>query len=593
MPQQFYVIRKSNGDISHVDDKWDKHKYYARVKVSNGKNKKSKWRYFYTKAEYNAYLKGEKKQDESKKSKDDKKFEDKKSSTSKLKKKIKDVISDGKKSVEKNLKKLSKETKKDVKKQTEKYTDLVKKVVDKVVDKKPIVTKSKIKITSEKELVKKTKKTDKNYDIQHVAPDLDLEKNAGTIEGYERMDTRACVAYEMRRRGYDVVAKSTFDDPKTKPDEDDLTKMFENAKIYTKNDFANNMPDGMPKLDDMVEHDRNKYLSKCIEGVMGDKSEDSRGILSISMEDGHRLDFMVERGKGGAIRANYVGSFPIYYDDDFKIDRSSMAGVPDSDADTSMSLSSLMKYAKDFKFVRTDNLEISKEGLDVIVNRKDAKTREEKLKTIMSGWKKTDKKYSSDEHMNMINPNYEEGYEYTINCSMCSATYELRQRGYDVQANPNDGYDFTNHPEVESWFVDGKHTTNKTIFKETIADWKKSLSADELAVIKDLEKYIDDNDDLSDFYSECSDVAKTIINEHIVKNSGNNSRGMFELYWANGGGHSIVYEVVNNKVVYRDTQLNEIINIEDYLEDASEILYMRTDNLELNYEIAKVARNRK
>jgi hypothetical protein len=37
------------------------------------------------------------------------------------------------------------------------------------------------------------------------------------------------------------------------------------------------------------------------------------------------------------------------------------------------------------------------------------------------------------------NPNYKKGGDYTLNCGYCSATYEMRRRGYDVVANPKHG----------------------------------------------------------------------------------------------------------------------------------------------------------
>ena len=37
------------------------------------------------------------------------------------------------------------------------------------------------------------------------------------------------------------------------------------------------------------------------------------------------------------------------------------------------------------------------------------------------------------------NPNYKKGGDYSLNCGYCSATYEMRRRGYDVVANPKHG----------------------------------------------------------------------------------------------------------------------------------------------------------
>jgi hypothetical protein len=37
------------------------------------------------------------------------------------------------------------------------------------------------------------------------------------------------------------------------------------------------------------------------------------------------------------------------------------------------------------------------------------------------------------------NPNFKKGGDYSLNCGYCSATYEMRRRGYDVVANPKHG----------------------------------------------------------------------------------------------------------------------------------------------------------
>jgi len=48
---------------------------------------------------------------------------------------------------------------------------------------------------------------------------------------------------------------------------------------------------------------------------------------------------------------------------------------------------------------------------------------------------KTLKKHSEKEDMTAINPDYKLDFAHQMNCTMCTAAYEMRRRGYDVQAN--------------------------------------------------------------------------------------------------------------------------------------------------------------
>ena len=43
------------------------------------------------------------------------------------------------------------------------------------------------------------------------------------------------------------------------------------------------------------------------------------------------------------------------------------------------------------------------------------------------------------EAMKGANPRYNLDLSYKINCQRCVPTYEMRRRGYDVAANPNNG----------------------------------------------------------------------------------------------------------------------------------------------------------
>lgn len=85
---------------------------------------------------------------------------------------------------------------------------------------------------------------------------------------------------------------------------------------------------------------------------------------------------------------------------------------------------------------------------------------------------KSTKKYTQDQDMKMVNPGYESGLpEYRMNCTMCSATYELRRRGYDVQANSTTMG--RKVKDAKTWFnIDD----SKIIENKAFDDFKSSLN---------------------------------------------------------------------------------------------------------------------
>ena len=52
------------------------------------------------------------------------------------------------------------------------------------------------------------------------------------------------------------------------------------------------------------------------------------------------------------------------------------------------------------------------------------------------GYKRIGKEHTPYDDIRDTNPRYKEGKEYQINCMRCAVAYELRRRGYDVEAMP-------------------------------------------------------------------------------------------------------------------------------------------------------------
>lgn len=145
------------------------------------------------------------------------------------------------------------------------------------------------------------------------------------------------------------------------------------------------------------------------------------------------------------------------------------------------------------------------------------------------------------------------------NCARCTAAYDLRRRGFEVHANYDKNRAGVSTEDIESWYKNGKHTSFKDDPTKNAAD----------VMIKQLSK------------------------EPV------GSRGNMCVSWKLGGGHSVAYEIEKKgKVTVYNTQSNQKLEgqeLVDYLNHASVVnknngmtsWYMRTDNLEPNYDILK------
>ena len=59
------------------------------------------------------------------------------------------------------------------------------------------------------------------------------------------------------------------------------------------------------------------------------------------------------------------------------------------------------------------------------------------------------------------------------------------------------------------------------------------------------------------------------------------------VYWKSGGGHSMAYEIDSTgRAIIRDCQVNKTYTVEEIVsKGVSDVMYMRTDNLELTEKI--------
>lgn len=202
----------------------------------------------------------------------------------------------------------------------------------------------------------------------------------------------------------------------------------------------------------------------------------------------------------------------------------------------------------------------------------------------------------------------------SVNCVYCSTAYELRRRGYDVEAAnlPSnvmatnisrvfDVKDSTIQTEtkkiVSSVPINTGDTTYGRVTNRRLTDkgWEYTVTSYKLENHDKNIKSITPAVDIPDgFNTKAEDGSvnkewKKNIESAIDQQTASfpeNSRGMFNVYWKSGGGHSMVWEKdENGKIEIIDTQLGMKMPLDTILAEidpAAPMQLIRTDNLKVN-----------
>lgn len=223
--------------------------------------------------------------------------------------------------------------------------------------------------------------------------------------------------------------------------------------------------------------------------------------------------------------------------------------------------------------------DIARSTKDVVVSGTKAFTRwmnEGKNKNL-SNLAIKDKNYTKNEDMALSNPKYDpEVPEYSMNCASCSAAYEMRRRGYDVEARPYD----MNHEDA---------TNGEIMFDVSVPVQSNILKW------YDGEQLVKSSDLYAKYNITGPNVTDKQVHEIIEKellSYGNDARGQLHVTWRKGGAHSVVWEIHENTVIIRDCQSNTVHSLEYYTEFMSDFSFFRTDNVQINEKIAWVVKNR-
>lgn len=187
---------------------------------------------------------------------------------------------------------------------------------------------------------------------------------------------------------------------------------------------------------------------------------------------------------------------------------------------------------------------------------------------------KANKDMSREEDIKRVNPDYKLDPERArMNCVNCTTAYELRRRGFEVEAEKR---------------VEGRNGVDvaKNIFN---AKNNKPFM------------YPDPKKDRDAFINHClkyESLARTGRNEECskaaykaLKQEPKGSRGQLLITWGRWGGHSVAYEISKKgEIEIIDTQCNKVYKgaeVNEFLARGIAVQYQRYDNKKLNVEELK------
>jgi len=188
-------------------------------------------------------------------------------------------------------------------------------------------------------------------------------------------------------------------------------------------------------------------------------------------------------------------------------------------------------------------------GLKVAENLKDAIGTKGKPKTM-------------GDAMLSSNPHYNGDFrEYSENCQRVVVAYEARRRGYDVTALPTYKGDTLSHVaynDTNNGVARGRWMGAFQNAKPVNVSAKGSGSIAEKAVLNNIDKQ--------------------------MKNYGEGSRGVVQIFYKGGGGHVFNVERKNGKTQYIEAQAGKVKNFADTLKHVKtdKVALVRTDNLKLS-----------
>ena len=159
-------------------------------------------------------------------------------------------------------------------------------------------------------------------------------------------------------------------------------------------------------------------------------------------------------------------------------------------------------------------------------------------------WNETGEAHDVGKDVGAVNPRYYEGIEWQQNCQRCAPAYEMRRRGYDVEAQPCPVHDNLSYRPEDAWENPDVRTTEgngKESIKARMSEW------------------------------------------------GDGSRAEILVYWKEGEGHAFSAEQINGETIFVDPQKG-VMDAEWYFDEVKEdgsTRFWRTDDIEPSSDIEK------
>lgn len=191
------------------------------------------------------------------------------------------------------------------------------------------------------------------------------------------------------------------------------------------------------------------------------------------------------------------------------------------------------------------------------------------------------------------NPYYIVNDYYKTNCAYCTMAFNLRLRGYSVEAMPSI-YGGLNAEEIVKCFTN--INTGKPPSISYSGDLFNSFN-NKKERSKILDKYNISDDYFGYFTNECSKKDRIGISNYIsdtCKTYGEGSNGYIGVNWSEGSAHAMAWVVENGEFKVIDAQTGDIYNEEDLadlLEYVTSFRIARLDDCEPNANVLKYVRS--
>lgn len=185
------------------------------------------------------------------------------------------------------------------------------------------------------------------------------------------------------------------------------------------------------------------------------------------------------------------------------------------------------------------------------------------------------------EVVSRINPGYG-GIGTKNNCRRCTFAYELSRRGYDVKATKS--ISATGQTAVGVYNATTKNDRIKGGAAGFFVRVRKSQS-DPTKLESFVNSVVGKETKVKPFDGD-SDYGTAIFSSLLKQPNG--ARGELTMYWKAGGGHSVAWEIVNNKPVIFDCQSGKkfetVSELSTYSKHMKGAGITRLDNLTMNEE---------